>query len=117
MQHRGLDDWLELHRRPTRWVRAVDTGTIQARPAVAGVSGQRRYLICSPGFSAIPGSSASIWKIDDGPRSGSVHSRNAHATFFSGVTSITCTIPGQSGFFTPAVQLQMMVLPLARRWA
>src|SRR5690242_109076 len=53
---------------------------------------------------------------DAGPRSlGSVHSRNAQTTCFTGVTSTSCTIVGQSGFFTPAVQLQITVLPFFNR--
>jgi hypothetical protein len=54
-----------------------------------------------------------------GPRSGSFHSLNAQTTFLSGVTSSTWTVPGQflASFTSAGHQLQITVLPLARRLA
>ena len=49
---------------------------------------------CSSPFSGIPGSSSN-WIDEAGPRSGSFHSLSAQTTFFAGVTSSTCIVPGQ----------------------
>ncbi len=43
----------------------------------------------------------------EGPRSGSCHDDNAQTTFFSGVTSKTCTVPARCAvLLSPAHQLQ-----------
>jgi hypothetical protein len=68
-------------------------------------------------FLAAPGPSNN-WIDDESPRSTvSVHSRSAQTTFLSGVTSSICTVLGQSAllFTWPGHQLQITVLPLAKR--
>src|SRR5512133_1683569 len=80
-------------------------------------SGGRRRKHYRSWSSGAPGSSRS-WMDVAGPRSGSFHEDKAQTTFFSGVTSKTCTVPAHSCVLLfPAHQLQLTVLPLASRLA